>query len=137
MNETTTSTLTQIVPDMWVSIIIFGLFLFIAFFILKTVKNLIFSGILGALFPTIANSFLGLSITSDWTTTLNFALIGMAMYIIYMVLNMLYRSSKLVFKLFAFILLPLKLIGVIIKSIFGLFKKKEKQKDKEDKKDKA
>lgn len=133
MNETTTSTLTQIVPDMWVSIIIFGLFLFIAFFILKTIKNLIFSGILGALFPTIANSFLGLSIASDLTTTFNFALIGMAMYIIYMVLSMLYRSSKLVFKLFAFILLPLKLLGAIVKSFFGIFKKKEKQKDKEDK----
>ena len=134
MNETTTSsTLTQIMPDMWVSIIIFGLFLFIAFFILKTVKNLIFSGILGALFPTIANKFLGLTIASDWTTTLNFALIGMAMYIIYMIASMLYRSSKLVFKIFALVILPLKLIGAIIKSFFGLFKKKDKQKDKEDK----
>ena len=134
MNETTTSsTLTQIMPDMWVSIIIFALFLFVAFFILKTIKNLIFSGILGALFPTIANSFLGLTIASDWTTTLNFALIGMALYIIYMIASMLYRSSKLVFKIFALVILPLKLIGAIIKSFFGLFKKKDKQKNKEKK----
>ncbi|NOR85594.1 hypothetical protein GQ473_05750 [archaeon] len=134
MNETTiTSTITQIMPDMWISIIIFGLFLFIAFFILKTVKNLIFSGILGALFPTIANKFLGMSISSDLTNTLNFALIGMALYLAYMVLSMLYRSSKLVFKLFALVILPLKLLGAIIKSFFGSFKKKDKQKNKENK----
>ncbi|MCK4967898.1 MAG: hypothetical protein KAS12_02490 [Candidatus Aenigmarchaeota archaeon] len=129
MNETVSQSVTQSVPDMWISITIFALFLFIAFFILKTVKNLIVSGILGALFPTIANSFLGMAIKTDWATSLNFALIGMALYIAYMVLSTLYRSSKLVFKLAAFVLLPLKLIGVVIKSIFGSSKKKNKQKD--------
>ena len=126
MNTTATQSTITAVPDAWISIILLALFLFVAFSVLKVIKNTILIGLLAGAFPFISNKFLGTALATDLGALINFALIGIALYLIYSVIKLLYSSSKLAFKVMTLLLLPLKILLELIKSIFSKKKKKAK-----------
>ncbi|MCK5473831.1 MAG: hypothetical protein KAI53_00350 [Candidatus Aenigmarchaeota archaeon] len=125
MNTTATQSTITAVPDAWISILLLALFLFVAFSILKVIKNTIIMGLLACVFPFISNKFLGTAHATDLSALLNFAIIGIAIYMTYFVMKLLYHSSKLAFKVITLLLLPLKILLDLIKSIFSGKKKKK------------
>ena len=128
-NETAGATgVLQASPDLWISVILLALFLFVAWTFLKILKNTIVIGLLAAVFPFVSNWLLGTDFSTNMAALLNFATIGIALYIIYVVLGFLCRSSAIAFKLVAFLLLPFKVVLGAIKSV--LFRKKKKKEEK-------
>lgn len=125
MNTTATQSTITAIPDAWISILLLALFLFVAFSVLKVIKNTILIGLLAGAFPFISNKFLGTALATDLSALLNFAIIGIAIYLAYFAIKLLYHSSKLAFKIITLLLLPITILLGLLKSIFSGKKKKK------------
>ncbi len=108
------------------SIIILVLFLYISYKFLKILYTTIIFAVLGGLFPIFADKFLNASIPLNLHTIISFAIMGIIIYLIYILL----KTTKFVLKILKYIikiiLFPFKIIWKIFKAIFGKKKKKDK-----------
>ena len=109
-------------------IIILALFLYLSYKFLKVLYTTMIFAVLGALFPIFADKFLGASIPLNLHTIISFAIMGVVIYLIYILLKMTKFFLKIVKFIIKIILLPFKIMWKILKAIFGGGKKENKNK---------
>lgn len=93
--------------NMILFLIIFFVFIILAYKVFKFVIRIVIVGAIGAVFPFFANHYLGMGIAITFQNVLEFALLAIASYLVY---HIVYTILK------------------VLSAFFSLFRKKKKEK---------
>lgn len=131
------------IPDASLMSLALIIFIIVAYTALKVLKNTIIVAIIAASFPVVLKVAFGFQIQITPEILMFYAVSGVSMYLLYEVLALLYRTSKIFFALIGIVIFPITALIKIIAWAVGArtpAKKKEDKKgeseEKEDKKDK-
>ncbi len=103
-------------------LLVFLIFLVVAYKVLHIIKNVIFVSIISAFFPFVLERFFNYGVVS-LSSMLSFMILGVGLYLLYEVFSTAYNTSKLGINL---IFAPLKIIWLPVKALFKKKKKHEK-----------
>lgn len=143
INETVNETLSALdklaslqgvnVPDTSMMSLALIIFIIVAYTALKVLKNTIIVAIIAASFPLVLNTFFGFYIQITPEILLFYAVSGVSMYLLYEMIALLYRTSKIFFTLISIVIFPItaliKIIAWAVGAKKNIAKKKEEQKD--------
>jgi len=125
------------VPDTTMMSLALIIFIIIAYTALKVLKNTIIVALIAASFPVVSNLVFGTAIQITLELLLFYAVSGMSMYLLYEVLALLYRTSKIFFTFIGILTYPITVLVKIIAWITGTLMGSKKKETKEEKKDKG
>ncbi len=106
--------------------LLFVVFLIFAYRTMKLVYRTVIMFLLGAVFPFVANSLLGISVNTDLYTVLRFGVLSAILYLLYIEIRFGYSVLKTTYKLFKLLLRPISFLLTIPKLLFSRNKRKKK-----------
>ena len=116
-------------PDTGMMIVALAVFIGIAYFALRVLKNAIISAVIGALFPLVLKNLLGFQIDATPETMLFYSVIGVFLYLAYEVIMILYGTSKIFIAIVNIFVFPFVAIFRILSWISGLGDRKRGKND--------
>lgn len=115
-------------PDIKILFLAFVVFIIIAYKALNVLKNTIIISAISASFPFILNRFFGFDIVVTMDLILFYIVSGIFLYILYVIFNLFYKTSKLLLNIMTLLAFPFVLILNFLSWVFG-FKDKKKKKN--------
>jgi hypothetical protein len=88
-------------PSIWLFFLLFFLFIIVAYKVVKLLLRALLIAVMGGLFPIFANMFLGMSIPITLGNILWFAMTGVEIYFVYVILCGIGKIAELISKPFS------------------------------------